>query len=122
MVHLSLKTAVERISAPEERKRDMEYISQKYPCHCPVFVRYGAKSETVWRHLMPEDKAFTMLIFVIRKSRKVPPTIGLSFVIESPTGSHIQCPGAMTFKDIREKYGHPDGFLYINVVEQNVFG
>jgi hypothetical protein len=122
MRSVSLKTVVGNISSPEERQRDLEYIRTKYPQHAPVFVRFGAKSETVWRHLMPRDKAFTMLIFVIRKSRRVPPTVGLAFLIETETGSHVQAPGVMTFEEVGEKYAHEDGFIYINVVEQNVFG
>ena len=122
MRSVSLKTVVGNISSPEERQRDLKYIRTKYPQHAPVFVRFGAKSETVWRHLMPGDKAFTMLIFVIRKSRKVPPTVGLAFLIETETGSCVQAPGGMSFEEVRDKYAHEDGFIYINVVEQNVFG
>lgn len=119
---LSLKTVVERISSLEERKRDVEYISQRYPNHCPIFVRYGAKSDKVWRHIMPKNKQFAMLIFAIRKARKVPATIGLSFLVETPKGSYMQPPGNMEFDQVQVEFGHPDGFIYVNVVEQNVFG
>jgi hypothetical protein len=71
---------------------------------------------------MPEDKKFSVLIHKVRKTRQVPPSVGLAFLLETPRGGQIQIPASMDFGRLTREFAHEDGFIYINVVEQNVFG
>jgi hypothetical protein len=118
---MNLRLLVERSSPLEERIRDVEFIKERYPNHCPVFVRHG-NTDRVWRHVMPCDKNFSLLIHRVRKARQVPPSVGLAFLVETPGGGQVQVPASMDFGRLEREFSHKDGFIYVNVVEQNVFG
>ena len=102
-----------------DRKDEGKFLKQKYPNHQPCFIRYKGK---ISRHLLPKEQLYSFLLFTIRKSRQINPTIAVMSLIETTDGTTIAPSGASTIGDLADKYMHDDGFCYIEFVNENVFG
>ena len=103
----------------DDRKRECSFLLKTYTNHHPVFVRYNDK---VSRHLIPADQQYTFLLFLIRKARQIDPRIGVMTLLETPEGNSIIPPSGSLISELVLKYKHADGFLYIDFVNENIFG
>lgn len=122
MRSLPLKLLVDRTYCEEERRSDREYIKHEYPNHVVVLLRYGGGGTRFWRYVIDASSPFRKLMHAVRKTRKVPPSVALLFLLETHCGRELQVPGNMDMGEIESLYAHPDGFLYVNSLEENCFG
>lgn len=102
-----------------DREDEAKFLKRKYPHHQPCFVRYKGK---ISRHLLPNEQLYSFLLFTIRKSRQINPTVAVMSLIEKSDGTSIAPSGASTIGELADKYKHNDGFCYIEFVNENVFG
>lgn len=102
-------------------------INNEYPDYVPVFVKYY-DSDSIFRNILQKDIPFIKFLFIIRKKRRISPSIGLMSLVEKERDAEtgkvgvFQVPTNMTIGKIAEKYIHKDGFLYINISTESVFG
>lgn len=104
---------------PEDCKRESVFLKVRYPDHQPIYVRYKG---VISRHIVPLDQKYSFLVFLVRKSRGVPPTVATMSLMETPRGKHVVPGGATTIGELVGKYAHEDGFMYVDFVNENVFG
>lgn len=124
---LTATEIVENTVSEAHRKKRSEQMKEEYPNYVPVFIKYW-DSDNIYRNIIHHDVPFLKLLFIIRQKRKISPTLGLMSLIEKDrdpkTGdiSTLQVPTTQNMGQISEKYLHSDGFLYLNVCTENVFG
>ncbi|XP_065652678.1 microtubule-associated proteins 1A/1B light chain 3A-like isoform X1 [Hydra vulgaris] len=110
-----------------QRKRESESISAKYPDKVPVIIyliieRY--KSEKAlpvlekMKYLVPSDMTVGMLSNVIRKRLQLNSSQSLFLLINSRN----ICSNSLTLLDVYREEKDEDGFLYIVYASQEVFG
>lgn len=124
---LSTTEIVENTISMEYRIERKDRFMQDYPDYIPVFIKYY-DSDSIYRNILHRDIQFMKLIYVVRERRKISPTIALMTLIERERDietneiSCINAPGCSTIGEIANKFMHKDGFLYLNVTTENVFG
>jgi hypothetical protein len=81
---------------------------------CPIIATIRNKRS---QHLLHQEDKFYNFIFYIRKTRKLSPNRGFIFM----TNNYI-LSGTQTVGEIYEKFKSKDDLLYIDVVEESIFG
>lgn len=124
---LTATEIVENTISMENRIKRREQFKKEYPNYVPVFIKYY-DSDCIFRNILHKDIPFTKLLFIIRQKRRIKPSIGLMSLIELEreydTGN-IQClqvPTNQTIGELAMRFLHSDGFMYINITQENVFG
>lgn len=118
---------VENTISKKDRCRRSQTMSREFPSFVPLFIKYY-DSDIIHRNLVGKEIVFSKLLYTIRKKRNILPTTAIMSLIEKErddtTGkiSTIIVPSTETVGDIAERYKHSDGFLYISVCCENVFG
>jgi GABA(A) receptor-associated protein len=106
----------------EERSREINRITIKYPDRIPVLIEPDDKTDipatTKCKLLVPHDLTIGQLNYVIRKNLStLPPEKALFIYVNNSlprTGT--------TILSIYQKYKSPDGFLRIIYSGENTFG
>lgn len=114
-----IRTLISRMNSLDERLGDVAYMKEQFPGHVPLIVRHN---DVIWRQIVPGDIQFAMLYFQIRKKCAIGPTTGLAIMVEAPGGAGIQVPGGRGVEEVWREYRQEDQFLYLDILEQNVFG
>lgn len=124
---LSATEIVENTISEESRIQRSRQIGEEYPDYVPVFVKYY-DCDGIYRNILHKDIPYMKLLFIIRQKRKISPTMGLMSLVEkerNPETGKIQAfqvPTNQTIGQIAENYLHSDGFMYINICVESVFG
>lgn len=110
----------------EQRTAESKKIINKYPGLCPVILSISndsifratdIQSPDKFKYLVPNIQ-LSNFIFIIRRKLKVKEHTGLFFLINNsiiPLSSELM-------HVLYEKYKDPDGFLYMTVTSESVFG
>lgn len=129
--HKSITTTelVESTIPLEKRLHRSKYFMEEYPECVPIFVQYDA-DQTLHRYVVPKDNNFGHLLIAFRRKLTLKSSIGLMSLVEKvkvvdndkPKIDCFQVSSSSTIRDLADKYIHDDGFLYVNVTTENVFG
>ncbi|KAJ9459440.1 Autophagy-related protein 8 [Diplonema papillatum] len=105
----------------EERKKESERITQKYPDRIPVICEKHQQSNVPdidkTKYLVPMDLNVGQFIYVVRKRIKLEPEKALFVFVNGmlpPTAAQIQT----LYNDSRDD----DGFLYIKYSGESTYG
>ena len=104
----------------EERRNECERITAKYPLRIPCIVETKGKNlppMTKCKYLIPHDLTFQQFMYVIRKRLKLTSDKGIFALIEGKI-----VPGSASMGLVREQHKDPDGFTYVTITEESVFG
>lgn len=106
----------------EERKNTSAHIRKKYPDRIPVIVMKAKKSQIPdlekHKYLIPNDMTSGAFIYEIRKHIKIAPEQAIFCFV----GKGVLPPSAIAMEDLHGRYADEDGFLYITITGENVFG
>jgi hypothetical protein len=117
--NVKLSAIINQSMFSNDRAIESSFLLNKYPNHRPVYIRYNDK---ISRHLIPSDQPYSFLLFLIRRSRHIDPTVAVMTLIETLDGKHIVPPCGEKISEIFNIHKHDDGFLYIDFIKENVFG
>ena len=124
---LSTTDMIENTISMENRTIRSKQFKKDYPGYIPCFIRYY-DSPCIYRNIIHGDVHFTKFLCIIRKKRNINATTGLMSLIEKERDvtngrvSSFQVPCNLTIKELADRYLHADGFLYISIMVENVFG
>lgn len=124
---LTATEIVENTISVESRMRRRDQFKKEYPEYVPVFIKYY-DSDSIFRNILHKDIPYTKLLFIIRQKRKIRPTVGLMSLVElerdMDTGivRAMQVPTNHNMGELSRMFSHSDGFLYLNITQENVFG
>lgn len=92
-------------------------VLNKYPSHRPFIIE--SKKLTIDRNkfLVPSDITMGQLMFIVRKRVNIKEHEGLFFLVND-----IMPKSSSLISQIYDEYRHEDGFCYIMVLKENVFG
>lgn len=116
---MHLSAIINAITLIAQRRRDVAHIKSLYPDHFPMYIRYKGE---ITRHIVPGDKPYSYLMFAIRRTRVISAKVGIIALVETPEHTSKAPMGNDLICDVAKRMCHPDGFMYIDVVEENVFG
>lgn len=107
----------------DERIKKQEELQRKYPTRIPIICE-KAKNSTLQslensQFLAPEDMIGSQFIFLIRRKLNLHQRSALFLLIDGK----VSLAGNDTMKQIYNKYkDKEDGFLYITIANENVWG
>ena len=76
----------------------------------------------IHKYLLHKNLTCHALMTRIRCRLSIRPYQGLIFMIEDQNQNQIMITGNMSIDEISTKYIHTDGFLYVNIAKENIFG
>jgi GABA(A) receptor-associated protein len=103
------------------RKEECTRITGKYPDRIPVIIQLDPKSNLPkldkFKFLVPNSYTMTQCQYLIRKRISLKPEYGLFFSVNGvfPNSSDL-------ISIIYKQYVDADGFLYMTIHEENIFG
>lgn len=110
----------------EKRKTLVEKIKQSHPHSIPVIVETTNKTIGLQKSkfIVPFDIRISQLMMSIRKhTRSINAEEGLFLMtLSDQHPGSIMLVGSQTIQEAYEKYQSMDGFLYIRLEKENVFG
>lgn len=122
---LSTTEIVEKNTSLDDRLKRKNKFEVEYPEFVPVFVKHY-DSDVIHRNILHRDIPFTKFLYLIRSKKQIPSTVGLMSLVEvqkeDNSISYIQVQSSMTIGELGSKYLHEDGFLYLNITIENIFG
>jgi GABA(A) receptor-associated protein len=105
----------------EQRKQECDSILEKYPSRIPVIVEIDLKSNIPkldkFKFLVPNNYTMSQCSFLIRKRISLTQEQTLFFNVKNvfPSSNDLM---AIIYKEYKDE----DGFLYMTIYEENVFG
>lgn len=122
-------TTTERVhddSTLEARKAKSKKMRETHTEFIPVYATLLGDTSRIYRFLINKSNRLTALQVTFRKKVNVSPAEGLFVMIEKldKTGKVSTVMGNSNdfIGNVHERYGHPDGFLYLHFAKENVFG
>lgn len=105
----------------EKRKQESAQVKAKYPNRCAVIV-YSNDSRLPefekYKYLVPDDLTVAQFMQIVRKKIKLSPEQAIFMYV----ADNVLPPTSATLASIAKDHIDEDGFLYINIVGENVFG
>jgi GABA(A) receptor-associated protein len=104
----------------DKRLSESQRIIDKYPDRRPIIIECNDNEIRIdkKKYLVPQDLTLSQFLYVIRKRMKLSADKALFMFLDNNTiptsSSHIS--------NLYEKHKDPDGFLYIYVSKEHVFG
>lgn len=126
---ITTKELVENTVPLEKRIHRSNYFKTEYPNSVPIFVQYHTR-QSIHRYVVPRDNNFGHLLIAFRRKLSLRSSVGIISLVEKEQlgdrgDKRIACFQVSTSTSIGEladKFLHDDGFLYINITTENVFG
>jgi len=114
----------------EKRLQESERIKNKYPERIPVIInidntntfRKNVPDMEKIKYLFPSDSPVASVLVVARKRMKISEATGLFVFIHNENGKDVIPQTNQSMKDLYNKYKNKDGFLYLIITGENVFG
>lgn len=105
----------------EDRLKESQGIREKHPTRLPIIVQRDAKGDlepfTKKKFLVPADLSAGQFFYIIRKKNQLKDTEALFFYVNG----YLLQPSKI-IGEIYEKDKDADGYLYIYVAKEKVFG
>lgn len=104
-------------------------LQTKYPGHAFAFVYSSERGlgrpvplERVHKLIVRHTTSVHEFIATVRQKCTLGPEEALFFVAEDRDGAQHMIMGTQTMGELKKKYVHDDGFLYVVMQRENVFG
>lgn len=104
----------------ESRQKESAQVKAKYPDRCPVIVYTDDKNIgplDKYKYLVPEDITLAQFMQIIRKKIKLDSKQAIWLYV----GDSMPVT-SITLNSLHNDSADEDGFLYIKLVGENVFG
>lgn len=104
----------------EDRKHESEIILKKYPSKLPVIINECSedlRDRLKRKMLIESDMNVGQYIHTLRTKFNIKPEESILFFVDG-----IMPPSTMLISYLYDKYKDKDGFLYISILKENVFG
>jgi hypothetical protein len=125
MRNTSAITLVEDNVSYEKRLHRSRFFKTEYPDSVPIFLKYG-EARVIHRYIIPRDNNFGHLLVAFRRKLTLKSTSGLISMVEKVCEDgdvhSFQVSISSTIGKLEHDYVHKDGFLYIHITIENVFG
>lgn len=123
MTGITTTELVERTIPLSKRLHRSKYFKEHYAGSVPVYIQYG-NTGVLHRYIVPGENNFGHLLVAFRRKTVLKPSEALMSLIEVPGDEikSVQATTNSTMNELAERHLHPDGFLYVNIVAENVFG
>jgi hypothetical protein len=96
-------------------------INDKYPGRIPIIIKPNSNIELKNKHkvkyLVPHDSPLSQLLLYVRKNVNCGPEQSIYLL-----SNNTMLPLAVSCGEIYKQYTNGTSFLYIDVVQENVFG
>ena len=99
------------------RQEQSEIILRRHPTHRPFIIESKKFHLDRTKFLVPSDINMGQLMYVVRKRLKLDPGDGIFFLIDN-----IMPNAKSLVAQVYQEYSDEDGFCYIEVTKENVFG
>jgi hypothetical protein len=124
MTCTTTKLVEANVSLEKRRESARFFKNGEYPNSVPVFVQYKG---VIHRYIVPIDNNFGHLLMAFRHKLSLKSTVGLISLVEKPPNmmgivKSYQVSLSMTMGLLAIEYLHEDGFLYVNITPEHVFG
>ena len=105
----------------ENRKKESDRVIEKYPDRIPVIVERTKKAKVPNidrnKFLVPNNLTMGQLVYVIRKRIRIEAEKAIFLFVNK----QILC-NTSTLSEVYARHSDNDGFLYVEYMEENVFG
>ena len=110
------------IKSLEDRKKEAQYILEKYPDRIPVIVErakkyYNLPNIDKKKYLVPKDLTVGQFIHIVRKKLNMESSKAIFLFCKD-----ILPPTSMSIITLYEKKKDNDNFLYFTYAAENTFG
>lgn len=106
----------------EKRKKESEFVINKYNDRIPVIVEKSDSSKVVdidkHKYLIPKDLSAGQFMYLIRKRIKINSVDALFIFVNNETIPLMN----QSMGELYEQSADKDGFLYISYASENTFG
>ena len=107
----------------EERKKESERISVKYPTRIPIICHRSSACKDApimekKKFLVPKDMTMANFMFIIRQKMKLKQEKSIYLFVND----NNMVPTSQLISQIYSEYGDEDGFLYIKYGMESTFG
>jgi hypothetical protein len=117
----------------EERKDITRKIISKYEDKCPIYLSFDSQLsfkslKNYNRYIVSNNLTLTQFLLIVKKKINFDPTESLTLFIEiydknsSNIKDTILAPLSSSINTIYDINKNEDGFLYMKVLKENVFG
>lgn len=120
-MRVSCTEKVEKSQSFENRVKRFNYFKQNKPGFIPVYVCFEDVND-IQRYIIQDDVQFIKLLLAVRKKMNLKPSVGLFCIVEDSKRNGLMVKPTDIIKDLHNKYKHEDGFLYISIRFESVFG
>jgi GABA(A) receptor-associated protein len=106
----------------EKRFEESSKIREKYPDKIPCVVTKSERCVDIpsldkQKYLVPSDLTFGQMIFVVRKRLRLSPEKGIFLFVNNKLPA-----SSLLMTQVYTEHRASDGFLYITISSENVFG
>lgn len=128
------QTATERSAASiplDKRLHRSRYFKEHelYKDSVPVYIQFK-KTDKPYKYIVPGDVPFGSLMVAFRRKNVIRPSEALMAMVEyaavdddgTPCIRGMQVIASTTIRRLADDYLNEDGFLYVTVATENVFG
>lgn len=122
-MYRTVTSIVEGSITPETRRSRSMFLARERPGYVPVFLKYHVSNE-LYRYLIHRDTYVSYLLIAFRKRIKSS-SAAIIPLIERKEGDVVHSllvSSTWTLGYLYDEYCHDDGFVYINLTRENVFG
>lgn len=118
----------------DDRKKQSEKILNKYQDKCPIYLSFDSNitlkeekdKRNLNKYIVTTDLTLGQFLTIVRKKINFTPIESLTLFIEEYINdklkSTILATNSSTIGEIYHKNKDLDGFLYLKVAKENVFG
>jgi GABA(A) receptor-associated protein len=104
----------------DQRYKQSSFVLKKYPTRVPVIVENidtNIPKLDKNKYLVPYDMMYSQFLYTLRKRLKLSPKKGVFLMINNSLFS-----GSLLMNNIYISNLNADGFLYVKIYGENVFG
>ncbi len=118
----------------DDRKQQTDAILEKYEDKCPIYLTYDKEVKKILdssakqfnKYIVTSSLTLAQFLVIVRKKIKFNSQESLTLFIEvyekDKLQSSILAPTATSLEELYSKNRDEDGFLYLKLVKENVFG
>jgi hypothetical protein len=110
------------VSSEKIKEKAARFLAEK-PGYAPIFLSFDTSPE-IHRYLISKESHLKHLLVAFMRKYDVGATYGMITMVERE-GARVksfQVSPSLRIQDIYDKYAHQDGFIYLKIVRENVFG
>jgi GABA(A) receptor-associated protein len=99
---------------------DSKHILDKYPNKIPIIIKFQENSKLKldkYKYLVPNDFTMSSFQLYIRNKIEIKPEKAIFIMVNNKMTTQ-----SMLLSQVYNMYKNPDGFLYLTIAEESLFG